>query len=89
MPEIARFYGITIFMYFNDHAPPHLHARYGRTKAMVRLSDGAVLRGELPSTARKLVSEWVQAHQSELQENWRRAQAGELPERIVGPDGRD
>ena len=40
MPEIARFYGIVVYMYFVDHNPPHLHARYGRAKAVFRLADG-------------------------------------------------
>ena len=51
MPTIAIFYGIVIQMYWDDHNPPHFHARYGRAKAMVRISDGEVISGELPHTA--------------------------------------
>ena len=43
MPTIAWFYGIAIQMYYNDHEPPHFHARYGRPKAIFRLSDGEIL----------------------------------------------
>ena len=50
MPTIAWFYGIAIQMFYNDHQPPHFHARYGRAKAVVRLSDGEVIAGELPLT---------------------------------------
>lgn len=89
MPEIARFYGIAIFMYFFDHNPPHLNARHGRARAMFRLADGVVLRGELQPTATRLVAEWIRDHQAELEENWRRTSVGQLPEKIVGPDGRD
>jgi hypothetical protein len=86
MPTIAYFYGIAIQMFYNDHSPPHLHARYGRAKAIVRLSDGAIIAGELPPTAERLVSEWTLARRAELEENWRRARAHEALERIAGPD---
>ena len=52
MPTIAWFYGIMIQMYYNDHEPPHFHARYGRAKAIVRLSDGEIIAGELPRPPR-------------------------------------
>jgi hypothetical protein len=50
MPTIAWFYGIAIQMYYNDHNPPHFHARYGRARAIVRISDGEVISGDLPPT---------------------------------------
>ncbi len=89
MPMIARFYGILIYMHYFDHNPPHLHAHYSRARAMVRLADGAVLRGELPLTATRMVQQWTLDHRAELEENWRRLHADEAPERIVGPDGRE
>ena len=56
MPTIAWFYGIAeIQMFYNDHSPPHLHARYGRAKAVIRLSDGEIIAGELPLLATRLV----------------------------------
>ena len=55
MPTIAWFYGIAIQMFYDDHNPPHLHARYGRARALVRLSDGAIIAGELPPLAARMV----------------------------------
>jgi len=66
MPTIAWFYGIAIQMFYNDHNPPHLHARYGRARALVRISDGEIIAGELSSTARRLVREWILARNHEL-----------------------
>lgn len=87
MPRISYFYGISIYMYFDDHNPPHFHVRHGRAKAMVLIETGEVLTGDIPRTARRMVRDWALAHQAELRENWVRAQAeGEL-ERIPGPDG--
>jgi hypothetical protein len=59
MPTIAWFYGILIQMHYDDHAPPHFHARYGGAKAMVGLSDGAIIAGELPPTAARMVRQWA------------------------------
>ena len=86
MPTIAFFYGIAIQMFYNDHSPPHLHARYGRAKAIVRLSDGEIISGELPPTAARMVREWTLARRAELEENWRRARAHEELEKVAGPD---
>ncbi len=86
MPTIAWFYGIAIQMFYDDHNPPHLHARYGRARALVRLSDGEIIAGELPPTATRLVREWTLARRVELEENWRRARVREPLERIAGPD---
>ena len=86
MPTSAYFYGIAVQMFYNDHSPPHLHARYGRAKAIVRLSDGEIIAGELPPTAGRLVRDWTLARRVELEENWRRARAHEELERVAGPD---
>ena len=86
MPTIAWFYGIAIQMFYNDHDPPHLHARYGRARALIRLSVRAIIAGELPPTALRLVREWMSMHDEELSENWQRARAQRPLERIAGPD---
>jgi hypothetical protein len=86
MPTIAWFYGIAIQMYYNDHEPPHFHARYGRAKAIFRLSDGEIISGELPPTAMKMVRQWALARSAELQDNWRRARAHLPLEKVAGPD---
>ena len=70
MPEISRFFGIVITMYFNDHSPPHFHARYERYRAEVRIADGDVIDGELPARVRALIAEWARIHRVELDRNW-------------------
>jgi hypothetical protein len=87
MPTVAYFYGIAISMFFGDHNPPHFHARYGRARALVRISDGQIIAGDLPPTARRMVRDWALERRAELEENWRRTQAHEILERIAGPDG--
>jgi len=87
MPTIAYFYGIAIQMFFDDHNPPHFHARYNRARALVRIADGEIISGELPPTATRLVKEWALSRRLELEENWRRGRAHEALERIAGPDG--
>lgn len=86
MPTIAWFYGIAIQMFYDDHNPPHLHARYGRARALVRLSDGVIIAGELPSLATRVVREWTLARRPELEENWRRSQTHEPLQKVAGPD---
>jgi hypothetical protein len=70
MPTIAWFYGIAIQMYYNDHNPPHFHARYGRARAIIRISDGEVISGDLPPTAVRLLREWAVARREQLEQNW-------------------
>ncbi len=69
MPEISRFLGIVIAMYYNDHSPPHFHARYGAYEAIIRIADGAV-EGRFPRRALNLVLEWYNLHRAELLEDW-------------------
>ena len=73
MPEISRFYGIVIKMYFADHAPPHFHAEYAEYEARIAIGSLAVLSGNLPPRAMGLVAEWTTLHQKELQALWERA----------------
>lgn len=72
MPEISRFYGIIITMYFSqaEHAPPHFHARYGDYQAEFDINTLALLHGNLPAKARLLVMEWAAMHSGELLEIW-------------------
>jgi hypothetical protein len=86
MPTIAYFYGIAIQMFFNDHNPPHFHAHYGNAKALIRISDGKIISGELPPTARRMVEQWTLSRRSALEENWKRARDRRTLERIAGPD---
>jgi hypothetical protein len=69
MPGISRFLGIVIFMNFNEHPPPHFHAKYGEYHIMVAIRSG-VIEGQFPRRALKLVLEWYELHQEELLANW-------------------
>ena len=69
MPRICEFFGITIFMYFNDHAPPHFHAEYGEFEALYTVDTIEVLRGGLPRRAHSMVVEWTTLHRLELKAN--------------------
>lgn len=76
MPRISSFYGITIWMYYDEahHAGrPHFHARYGHDEASVDIESLELIAGKLPVRARRLVVEWAQARRSQLRDNWVRA----------------
>jgi hypothetical protein len=75
VPEISRFFGIVIGMFYKDHNPPHFHAYYGEHEAAIGIGDGAVLWGGLPRRAIDHVQEWRELHLEELVEDWRRARA--------------
>ncbi|MFA7236777.1 MAG: DUF4160 domain-containing protein [Phycisphaeraceae bacterium] len=70
MPEISRFLGIIIAMFYNDHAPPHFHVRYGEQKATVSIESLSILEGQLSPRVMGLVVEWAALHRKELQEDW-------------------
>ena len=70
MPEVSRFYGIIIAFYFNEHYPPHFHAKYGEFKAEIDINTLQILKGELPKRARTLVLECAYEHRKELMEDW-------------------
>ena len=73
MPEICRFYGIVIKMYFADHAPPHFHAEYAEFEARIAIESLAVISGKLPPRAMGLVAEWTTLHQQDLTALWEKA----------------
>jgi len=52
MPRLSQFYGIVIYMYYRDHAPPHFHAIYGEDEAAIEIATGTILAGSLPRRAR-------------------------------------
>ena len=62
MPEVSRFFGIIIALYYNDHAPPHFHAKYGGAEATNLIESGEVLDGNLSKRALRLVEEWRALH---------------------------
>lgn len=81
MPEISRFYGIIIYMYMNEHDPPHFHVWYEQYKAIITIKDG-IITGSLPRHALNLVYEWLDLHKEELLENWTRLTKFESPIKI-------
>lgn len=83
MPEISRFLGIVISMYYRDHAPPHFHAEYGEYEVTVEIESG-VVNGKFPPRALKLVLEWYALHQAELADDWQLARE-KLPLNSVAP----
>ncbi len=70
MPEICRFLGIIITMYFNEHNPPHFHARYGDHRAEIAIETLSIIAGRLPPRVLGLVMEWAALHRQELMDDW-------------------
>jgi len=78
--RISEFYGIVIEMYFDDHPPPHFHARYGDDDAVLSI-DGELLAGS-PVRSMRLMRQWARLHRDELLANWQRLERDEAPRRI-------
>jgi Domain of unknown function (DUF4160) len=78
MPEISRFYGIVIYMYAQDHPPPHFHALHGDDAAQIDISTGEMIAGALHRRALRLVQDWAELHREELLQNFTGLQA-EIP----------
>ena len=70
MPEISRFFGIIISMFYNDHTPPHFHVHYSGQQAIIAIQSLVLLAGELSPCAFGLVMEWAAMHRAELMDNW-------------------
>ena len=77
----VTFYGIIIYMYIDDHNPPHFHVWYDEYEATITIQDG-IVTGSLPRRALKLVYEWLDLHQEELMENWRLLSNSEAAKKI-------
>lgn len=76
MPRLTYFYGISIYLYYEDHPPPHVHARYSGHEARIAIRDGDIIEGFLPNRAQHLVAEWVSLHSED-----RRVGAGDAGKR--------
>jgi len=81
MPVVSRFLGIIIAMYWDDHAPPHFHAKYAEYEITVNIRTG-VVEGKFPKRALRHVLEWYELHREELIENWALCQKDESPKSI-------
>ncbi|MBQ6118898.1 MAG: DUF4160 domain-containing protein [Clostridia bacterium] len=81
MPEITRFYGIIIKMFFKpkEHEPSHIHALYGEYMGEFNIRTMEMIQGDLPVKAQELVREWLSAHQEELQQMWETQLIQKLP----------
>ena len=84
MPRISHFFGITIAMFHNDHAPPHFHARYSGCRGTIRIDRPGVLTGDLPPRVLGLVIDWASQHRAELLHDWDLARRG-LPLEAIAP----
>jgi hypothetical protein len=81
MPEISRFLGIIIAMFYKDHEPPHFHAKYGEYEITVDIKEG-IVDGQFPKRALSHVLEWYELHKDELLEDWELASEGKPLKKI-------
>ena len=84
MPELSRFFGIIVMMFYDDHPPPHFHVRYGGQRAIIAIESLAILEGRLSPRALGLVTEWAALHRPELREAWKLAEL-HAPLRPIAP----
>ncbi len=83
MPTLSIFFGIVIYVYWSDHNPPHIHARYAGEEVVIEIMTLAVMEGSLPKRALGMVLEWMQEHQEELLAAWEMASRNIPPGRIT------
>jgi len=83
MPEISRFFGIVVKMFFDDHNPPHFHAEYGGDLVLIDIRSLSVFAGQLPPRALGLVIEWATLHRQELFADWEKARAQQELQKIA------
>jgi hypothetical protein len=82
VPEIARFYGISIFLFPREHPPAHFHAEYQDFEAIFDMATLQIIGGDLPSRAQSLVVEWAALHRAELIAAWATLRQGRIPAKI-------
>jgi len=83
MPELSRFYGIIIRMFYGDHAPPHFHAVYQGVEIKVNINTLEIMEGGMSRRARALVLEWAVLHRAELRQAWELASRNQEPSKIA------
>jgi len=69
MPEISRFLGIIIYMYYKEHSPPHFHAEYNEYSITVEI-ESDIVNGKFPKRALRAVLDWLDLHKKELLVDW-------------------
>ncbi len=82
MPEISRFYGIIVSMFYDEHNPPHFHARYGEYKIAIDINSLRILEGRFPPRALGLIMEWAFLYKNELLKDWEIMAQNLPPEKI-------
>jgi len=83
MPEVSRFYGISILLYAQEHPPAHFHAEYQEHEAVFDIATLRLKQGWLPPRARSLVVEWAALHREELENAWTALRNGRTPAKIA------
>lgn len=84
MPKISEFNGVSIYLYYDDHNPPHFHAIHGSNEIVVRISPIKILSGYFPAKIRGAAERWGKANAAALLANWEKMKQGEPPNRIPG-----
>jgi hypothetical protein len=82
MPAISEFYGIIIYMYWNEHNPPHFHAQYQGKEALINIKTLEIVEGDLPRRGLSLVLDWAELHKDELLQNWNLCESKNHPNKI-------
>ena len=82
MPEISRFCGIKVSLYFNDHDPAHFHAEYAGKVVKVDIRKATIIQGRFPKDQRKLILGWCVARREELLADWEKVRSGCAPDPI-------
>jgi hypothetical protein len=82
MPEISRFFGMVILMYWDEHNPPHFHVRYGDDRAVINIKSLDLMEGSLSRRALNMILDWAELHQQQLLEDWDLCQQSLLPNKI-------
>ena len=83
MPEICRFLGIVIAMYYNEHKPPHFHAKYSEFRAAFSIESLQLMEGQMPARVISLILEWAFEHRKELLEDWELSERKEQLKKIA------
>jgi hypothetical protein len=83
MPELSRFYGIIIRMFYGDHSPPHFHAVYQDEQIQVNIESLEVMEGRMSRRAVALILEWAALHRQELRQAWVLASSNQEPSKIA------
>lgn len=82
MPEISRFFGMVITMYWNEHNPPHFHVEYGDEEGVIDIKQLKMTNGNLSRRALNMVIDWTELHQKELLDDWEMCQKSLVPNKI-------